>query len=47
MYIYAYICIRVEPSCGLIDYGERFPVKISMVQPRGATSDKFQVAATH
>ena len=34
---------RVEPSCGLLDRGAKFPVKISMVQARGATADKFQV----
>ena len=34
---------RVEPSCGLIPNGTCFPIKISMVLPRGATSDKFQV----
>jgi hypothetical protein len=34
---------RVEPSCGLLDCGTKFAVKISMVLERGATSDKFQV----
>ena len=34
---------RVEPSCGMVEAAARFPVLISMVQPRGAGSDKFQV----
>eukprot|EP00802_Teleaulax_amphioxeia_P001294 Tamp_01296.p1 GENE.Tamp_01296~~Tamp_01296.p1 ORF type:complete len:376 (+),score=66.58 Tamp_01296:388-1515(+) len=34
---------RVEPSCGLIPNGTCFAIKLSMVLPRGATSDKFQV----
>jgi hypothetical protein len=34
---------RVEPSSGLIDRGQQFAVKISMVSARGATADKFQV----
>ncbi|EKX36911.1 hypothetical protein GUITHDRAFT_97443 [Guillardia theta CCMP2712] len=34
---------RVEPSCGIVESGQKYSVRISMVQPRGVTSDKFQV----
>mmetsp|Transcript_43740 Transcript_43740/g.102941 ORF Transcript_43740/g.102941 Transcript_43740/m.102941 type:complete len:560 (-) Transcript_43740:108-1787(-) len=34
---------RVEPSCAIINKGDKFPVKISMVHAKGYANDMFQI----